>query len=313
MSHLTCCPACGTTFRVVEDQLRLASGWVRCGVCQHVYDAMPGLRECWPLDEPDKHSSASCPAPTEHVSAVPQPMGQVQDRDEGPPTPKHGHEKANVEALLKDEPAGHAEMASSTSPLDDQYIGPVTGFQAVAGEDLVTEGGKPAFVRQAEQQAFWRQPVVRLGLACVTLLLALGLAVQVTWLWRDQMAARWPQLQPSLAMFCHWFNCTLDAPRQADALHIESSVLLRDEGDRYRFELTVRNAADHAVAAPALELTLLDVSQMVRLQRVFPTSDWPGSKTKLEAGEIWSVRFEFELNPAVAASMAGYRAWLFYL
>jgi hypothetical protein len=77
--------------------------------------------------------------------------------------------------------------------------------------------------------------------------------------------------------------------------------------------LTVRNAADHAVAAPALELTLLDVSQMVRLQRVFPTSDWPGSKIKLEAGEIWSVRFEFELNPAVAASMAGYRAWLFYL
>jgi predicted Zn finger-like uncharacterized protein len=35
----TACPACGTRFRVVEDQLRMAAGRVRCGHCGEGFDA----------------------------------------------------------------------------------------------------------------------------------------------------------------------------------------------------------------------------------------------------------------------------------
>ena len=45
MSLATRCPACGTTFRVVQDQLKVSDGWVRCGQCQEVFNALETLFE----------------------------------------------------------------------------------------------------------------------------------------------------------------------------------------------------------------------------------------------------------------------------
>jgi len=39
MNLTTHCPQCATAFLVSEDQLELAQGWVRCGVCQEVFMA----------------------------------------------------------------------------------------------------------------------------------------------------------------------------------------------------------------------------------------------------------------------------------
>ena len=39
----TRCTACGTVFRVVPDQLRVSEGWVRCGRCHEVFNALPAL------------------------------------------------------------------------------------------------------------------------------------------------------------------------------------------------------------------------------------------------------------------------------
>jgi predicted Zn finger-like uncharacterized protein len=33
------CPQCLTAFKVVQDQLKLAHGWVRCGRCEQIFDA----------------------------------------------------------------------------------------------------------------------------------------------------------------------------------------------------------------------------------------------------------------------------------
>lgn len=45
MSLVTRCPACGTHFKIVRDQLRISDGWVRCGRCSQVFDAPLDLRE----------------------------------------------------------------------------------------------------------------------------------------------------------------------------------------------------------------------------------------------------------------------------
>lgn len=39
MSRITRCPGCTVMFKVVEDQLKVAEGWVRCGECGEVFDA----------------------------------------------------------------------------------------------------------------------------------------------------------------------------------------------------------------------------------------------------------------------------------
>lgn len=60
MSLATRCTACGTIFRVVQDQLRVSEGWVRCGRCAEVFDAREQLfdldREApppWPAPSPE--------------------------------------------------------------------------------------------------------------------------------------------------------------------------------------------------------------------------------------------------------------------
>ncbi|HEY0202338.1 MAG TPA: DUF3426 domain-containing protein [Burkholderiaceae bacterium] len=50
MSQITRCPACGTLFKVVPDQLRISEGWVRCGQCAEVFDATAHMQA--PIDAP---------------------------------------------------------------------------------------------------------------------------------------------------------------------------------------------------------------------------------------------------------------------
>ena len=50
MSQITRCPSCGTTFKVVADQLRISEGWVRCGQCKEVFDAAVHLLVAEPVN-----------------------------------------------------------------------------------------------------------------------------------------------------------------------------------------------------------------------------------------------------------------------
>src|SRR5664279_4666769 len=43
MSLATRCTSCGTVFRVVQDQLKVSEGWVRCGHCNEVFNALETL------------------------------------------------------------------------------------------------------------------------------------------------------------------------------------------------------------------------------------------------------------------------------
>lgn len=52
MSLITRCPACGTMFKVVTDQLKVSSGWVRCGQCAEVFDASAYLQQVAPGQTP---------------------------------------------------------------------------------------------------------------------------------------------------------------------------------------------------------------------------------------------------------------------
>ena len=84
MSSLaTRCTACGTVFRIVEDQLRVSDGWVRCGRCTEVFDARALLFDI------ERDAPPSWPAPliTPTVGEAPpqsQPAPQPASQTEAP-------------------------------------------------------------------------------------------------------------------------------------------------------------------------------------------------------------------------------------
>lgn len=86
MTLATRCSACGTSFRVVQDQLKVSGGWVRCGRCGEVFNAIEGLYEVGspmaevetdrrppavPLQEPPATPAASVPVETPEAPTAP--------------------------------------------------------------------------------------------------------------------------------------------------------------------------------------------------------------------------------------------------
>ncbi|MCR5866875.1 zinc-ribbon and DUF3426 domain-containing protein [Aquincola sp. J276] len=87
MSLATRCAQCGTVFRVVEDQLKVSEGWVRCGRCEAVFNALESLFDLeqetpppWP-GAPDGEP----PAPQAPQEPLPAPRAGALGPLEPPP------------------------------------------------------------------------------------------------------------------------------------------------------------------------------------------------------------------------------------
>lgn len=70
MSLATRCSACGTAFRVVQDQLKVSGGWVRCGHCSEVFDALQGLFDL-ERETPPEWEEAAAETPSTGEAAAP--------------------------------------------------------------------------------------------------------------------------------------------------------------------------------------------------------------------------------------------------
>ncbi|MDQ6627405.1 MAG: zinc-ribbon domain-containing protein [Pseudomonadota bacterium] len=66
MSLATRCSSCGTAFRVVQDQLKISEGWVRCGRCDAVFNALEGLFDLGRGASPQAQDRPAPPADEEH-------------------------------------------------------------------------------------------------------------------------------------------------------------------------------------------------------------------------------------------------------
>ena len=90
MSLATRCTSCGTAFRVVQDQLKVSEGWVRCGRCNAVFNALEGLFDLgrdapadWQEEPYDPLVASLVPPPAEWAS-LPSPHDDEAAGDAGP-------------------------------------------------------------------------------------------------------------------------------------------------------------------------------------------------------------------------------------
>lgn len=138
MSLATRCTACGTIFRVVQDQLRVSEGWVRCGRCAEVFDANEQLfdidREAPPPWPPLSSSTAAAtpqqagdrrPAMAEpQPVAAPTPSRRPDESTWVMPRDSHTHARATsqrVQQDLRDEPEESPDAGEPTIQLPPMY------------------------------------------------------------------------------------------------------------------------------------------------------------------------------------------------
>jgi hypothetical protein len=169
---------------------------------------------------------------------------------------------------------------------------------------------QPGFLRDAERKARWQRPWVRALLAVVCVVLTLTALAQLGLKNRDRYAARWPITRPVLIELCDLVGCTLQAPRQIDALVVETSSLTRPPGvEGLRLQLVLRNRIDYEVAAPHVELSLTDAAGAIMARRVFNPGEFGVTRAVLGAQQDanWSLVFSTTLR-----NIAGYSVSVFY-
>jgi predicted Zn finger-like uncharacterized protein len=322
MSLITCCPACGTMFKVVPDQLRISEGWVRCGHCAEVFDASAYLQG----DEvPAAQLRAADTTPMRKVSVE----AQTGPQSEGFSSSVHT-EIPESEGLASEAPDSAlleaAAQALVEHPLDRPFELRREDTRRADEEDrrelpvptAVPPEPEPAledlsFVQQARRKEFWHRPAVRAALIILLLAMAALLLAQIAYEDRDHLAAAKPALRPWLVKLCEPLRCAIHPPRQIDAIAIDSSSFNKLRTDAYRLNVTLKNQAATEVAMPALELTLTDAQDQALVRRVVLPDELGGNATAIPATSEWSG----SLALAVAGSetsgrIAGYRLLAFY-
>ncbi|CAM4114683.1 Zinc finger/thioredoxin putative domain-containing protein [Bordetella tumbae] len=259
MAMTTRCPHCGTTFKVVPDQLRVRNGLVRCGECATVFDG----RACLVAQIPDRlPTTAATP-----VMAPGEVPGDLTPPEPAPPAVLRGRSdiarhdpyvnegvaeadddedseremQADIEPVEHDAPSrvdqdevvfrigersadpdGYDELDPRDEP-DDQSGPAVLGESRTRYHGTTDVGRAPPEFLDSDHQA--RRSFLRSlwGYACVLGLLLL--VAQLIFVYRSSIADMAPQLRPLLVRLCEPLGCEVGYARHIDRISITSSSL----------------------------------------------------------------------------------------
>lgn len=283
MSWITRCPECATIYKVVPDQLKVASGWLRCGHCQHAFDST-GLVV-----------SSRAPEHTALSAENSEPALRVDIDD----LLTREDRSSSVEATdSMAELTAFSQALSSFKPLDLPLTQDETGPQV---DDLDSEDALPENAARIAPNG-----TSRLSRVVVALLLLLSL--QGLWVQRHAIAAFWPATAPLLQEVCRLAGCSIQPWRAPERILIESSELTPREGG-FVLQWAVRNASAQHLGMTALELKLHDAQGKVLVQRVLLPAE-VGAPAVLMTGQSWSGRLHLDVPADL--SVTGYRLLTFY-
>lgn len=318
MSLATRCTSCGTVFRVVQDQLKVSEGWVRCGRCDEVFNAIEGLFDLERDAPPNWKPPVAPPAPpaaavTATFISQPEPPDddEVFQLSEGDRIHSRFFqpEQADVEAtpaqlvkqrdrmdfaearfdesLITDKPAKPPAKKKSSSSAGTGI--PRSSVKMARARQEAERRG-PGFVQEAQKRERWRRPGVRILLSLLGLLLTATLAGQASYHFRDLFAAQVPAARPWLAMGCEWLGCQIGNPRRLDDVAIDSHTLSpAPGGNGYRFAVVLRNRGALTLAMPSVELSLTNPDGQLVARRALSPEDFrvaptlaPNSESSLQ-------------------------------
>lgn len=294
----TRCSKCSTVFRVTPEQLKARHGKVRCGNCQHVFNALDRLVEASLLEPVSIAKDAAATAADTRLFP-----------DASPERP------AAENAVGREEVIGPS--APITRSVATEPVEPVPAQPQEAPEQKTH--AEPAWLAQdsdpwddeeetAERRAWpW---------ALASLLGLLILLIQVVVQFRVEMTVLLPTSKPALQALCGVLECDLPLPQKAGLLGIEASDLHPDPRHNGQLILnaTLKNRAPFVQAYPDLELTLTDTSDQAVLRKVLVPSEYLPKNADVSG---FAANADLAVNLSLAidgnpGSAAGYRLYLFY-
>ncbi len=341
MSLATRCTACGTVFRVVQDQLKVSEGWVRCGRCNAVFNALEALFDLERQSRPDRATGVTTPsalstmvpavnAATDSVDVHP-PVEAISARPDGSSfSDSIGKIDAQLmhprESTQGSTPATRIserdKLEFPDAQFDPDMVADSNPDLRVPATALLVAGQRVATTQQAEASALpefvqrgqRRTRPVRAGMRVVQTAMAgmllFALALQGIHQFRDELVARWPEAASPLASWCGLLGCSIAAPRRIQDLSVESTSLTRaSESEVFRLSVALRNRGAVAVALPWVDLSLTDASGQLVARRMLAPLEFLVASAPLRPGAESTLQLTLSTG---GASPAGYTVEIFY-
>lgn len=310
---LTRCPACATHFRITPAQLKARAGSVRCGACQHVFNALDSL-----VEEPVVVAAPAIPEPAQQAlaAAIPEPGAAP------------GADSTGLAAAPPDEiavsPASTPELAEE-APQDIATLTPevrepsIPELAETVRPDADTDADKEVEESLPED---WAEilpepppPPRRWPWVIGSLVALAALGLQAALAFRTELAVVWPQTRPTLAALCEPAGCEVGLPAKVALVGIEASDLHPESERKGRLILTatLKNRAPFAQTFPHLELTLTDTEDKAVARKVLAPADYLAPGTSLPQGMHPGADIAVVVGiDSGEMPASGYRLYLFY-
>lgn len=299
----TVCPKCSLTLSVTADDLRAGQGYVRCGRCLNVFNALLALSE--QATEGDADQAAYSQADPASTSQVARALAGATPEPPSDPPPLHVLENERAQLVTERSSDGAIENESSaaegtgtfeTIVLEGEGITQTEEFApqdsmddriaawterlanhdaAVPGSGLIADDAPAA--GEVEPAT---PPSQRWRWVAGSALLLLLLVVQAINHWRDALASR-PSLSGPLTTFYGRLRVPLDPHWDLSAYDIRQQGAASDPIDSQviHVRLSVANRAPRAQPVPVVRLTLLDrYGKRLAARDLAPADYWPRGK-----------------------------------
>jgi len=300
--QITQCPECHTAFKVSPEHLAVANGWVRCGRCGGVFEALLHLESDEASEVAIAHEQNALGADTA-AQAVLSRSAENTDTDADKPT----RAKRETATGSTTQPA-----ASDIDAFHDSLLSFVPGSlrtnKSSTNDPNAHANAKVAATAASNSEQVSKRPVWLWLLAA--LLTLTGLLQLVLWN-RHVLVAQEPALQGLIEGLCAPIGCEWHWPQTLEAVQIENSSFTENADGTYRLQLRLKNTQHHAVAMPLLELTLTDERDEVVLRRVFQPQEL-GLKDHMPALRDARSTLNFDLDENLKPRVMGFRALIFY-
>lgn len=261
MSLITACPACHTQFEVNDEQLQAYAGKVRCGECDHVFDAREFLLDAGttgsaPTLEPEQTlAETSAPASTEDSLLV------------------TDHADEYVETLISS-----AEVEHPSDPLWERH------------EETAQEIAIPEFLRNVSWAEAHPVPVEKTSIRWIFNLLSgvlvIALVLQMAYFSRTSLAANYPQAKPLLQGLCKVAQCDIALPQEIALLTIDDADIQehRERDGVLVFSSVLINHGAVAQTYPLIELTLTNMADEPVLRKILKPAEYLPSGSRMAEG-----------------------------
>ncbi len=257
----TQCPYCDTKFRVTEAQVQAADGFVRCGVCEEVFNAIEVAsqhkHQVSLLDNIPAEESPAKESPTEELTAE----TRLAETTE---------ENKNIEALPVETLADDASVNfNKTTAADESGKHDFDFFNEENNESLqhvVPDKFRDSY---SSQTPFVASTVLwSIGI----LILTATLITEYVWFNRDQLN-KIPELQATINTLCQQLKCKNLSIRDPASIELITRNVYShpNEKSALMVNVTMKNNAAIAQPYPVMQIDFSDIrGDAVAARRFWP-------------------------------------------